>query len=59
MDMILIFLGLLLISFFWALYSMRDYRVPKNLEKVIPHTKQGRIIFFKGHTRHYPHDKDR
>lgn len=46
--MLLIFIIIFLISFIWALFSMRDFQIPKEIEKMISSKKiKGKIIFLK------------
>lgn len=55
--MIWIISGLFVISLAWAWYSMRDFDVPKEIQRVLPQkTKEGRIVFFKDKVEHYSSD---
>lgn len=51
--MTVIFIGIFIVSFLWAWYSMRDFRMPKQIEQVLPKKKQGRIFFLKDKVEHY------
>ena len=52
--MVLIFGVILVISFIMALHSMKDFKMPTEIRKILPLKKiQGRIIFFKDKVEHY------
>ncbi len=45
---------LFVISFVWAVRSMGDVRVPKEISELIARRKvRGKIVFFKGKVKHY------
>lgn len=48
------FLLILILSFILALRSMSDFKVPKEIRRIIDSKKiRGTIIFFKGKIKHY------
>jgi len=52
--MLLIFILLFLISFLWALWSMRDFGLPKEILNLINRLKlRGTILFLKKKVIHY------
>ena len=49
---------ILFISFFMALWSMRDFEMPKEVRKLMKFKKvAGTILFLSGKITHYKRDK--
>lgn len=52
--MLIIITILFLVSFLLALYSMKDFQVPSEIQKLISRRKvKGTIIFLKNKVKHY------
>lgn len=52
--MFLIILGILVVSFLLALYSMKDLQIPSEIQKLLSRRKiKGTIVFLKNKVKHY------
>lgn len=60
-ELILTFAAILLISFVWALFSMRDLAVPDEIAKLLRVRRiKGSIVFFKDRkVKHYSSSSSR
>lgn len=52
--MVLILVILIILSFMLALYSMKDFQLPKEISRLIDSRRiRGTILFFKDRVEHY------